>query len=81
MSTYRQEYKKPNKIGELGKCEYIEELRKAYFEPPKQTETICEGYRNQYTGQPSNVCANCKWFSGDSEVKKNDGNRADKGAS
>lgn len=63
MSTYIQPYKKPNKQGELGKCEYIEEMRKVYFQPPKQTETMCDGYRNQYTNDPSYVCKSCKWFS------------------
>lgn len=78
MSTYRQTYKKPNKIGELGKCEYIEELRKSYFEPPKQTDTSCEGYRNQYTKQPSNVCADCRWFTDNEGVKLDDRGGVDK---
>lgn len=63
MSTYIQPYKKPNKGEELSKCEYIEEMRKAYFRPPKQTETSCNGYRNKYTNAPSRVCKSCKWFS------------------
>lgn len=63
MSTYRQPYKKPNKAGELNKCEYIEEMRRSYFQPPKQTEISCEGYRNQYTNDASHVCEICPWFS------------------
>lgn len=81
MSTYRQPYKKPIKAGELDKCEYIEELRKVYFKPPKQTETDCDGYRNQYTKQPSNVCADCEWFAGNKGVKSDDGSGIDKGTS
>lgn len=74
MSTYIQPYKKPNKEGELNKCEFIKEMRKAYFPPPKQTEKSCYGYRNQYTGDASLVCDACQWFSnngGDSLDERN----------
>lgn len=62
MATSREPYKKPNNANELGRCEYIEEMRKVYFQPPKQSKNSCEGYRNQYTHNASTVCSDCEWF-------------------
>lgn len=47
---------------DIQNCEYIRELAKVYFEPPKQTEDLCSGYKNQYTKDASKVCAKCAWF-------------------
>lgn len=80
MGTYRQPYMKPTAAGQLNKCEYIEEMRKTYFRPPKQTERTCDGYRNRYTGGASHVCEQCEWFSGNQGDRLNDRSRADKGA-
>lgn len=77
MSTYIQTYRKPKKARELNKCEYIEEMRKAYFQPPKQTEKVCEGYKNPYTGAASHVCSTCQWFSNNGGDSLNDRSRAD----
>ena len=46
---------------DMKKCEYIEAMRKVYFEPPEQKEK-CKGYRNKYTGQISLICAGCVWI-------------------
>lgn len=62
MSTYIQQYKKPIRAGELNKCDYIKEMKKAYFQQPRQTEKSCDGYRNQYTSDASHVCETCEWF-------------------
>lgn len=77
MSTYRQPYKKPSKADELSRCEYIEEMRKVYFRPPKQSGSKCDGYRNQYTGQASKVCIACEWFSDRNECDAYDGSGTD----
>lgn len=79
MSTYRQPYRKPSNADELSRCEYIEEMRKVYFQPPKQyeSEEKCDGFRNRYTGQASRVCEACEWFSGKMEGATNDGSGND----
>lgn len=75
MSTYRHPYKKPSKADELSRCEYIEEMRKVYFQPPRQSEPEgkCDGFMNRYTGQASQVCKTCEWFSGKRDGTSNDG--------
>lgn len=68
MSTYIQPYSKPIKAEELNGCECIKLMAGAYFQPPKQSETSCCGYRNPYTGKPSHVCNGCKWFSDNQDI-------------
>lgn len=63
MGAQMSEYKTPDNSNELHKCEYIEAMRKVYFEPPKQNNSICTGYKNKYTGTASKVCKRCKWYS------------------
>lgn len=78
ISEYVQRYKRPIGGGELNQCEFIEEMQKAHFQIPKQTEKSCEGYRNQYTGDASLVCGICKWFSDNKGDGSNDGSGTDK---
>lgn len=51
------------KTDNMKKCEYIEAMKKTYFEAPVQNEK-CEGFKNRYTGDVSLVCAICKNFNG-----------------
>lgn len=62
-------YNLPVEAGRLNTCEFIKVMMGAHFHPPEQTDTSCKGYRNPYTGQPSLVCGECRWFSGAEEVK------------
>lgn len=57
------DYRIPIKGEQLSQCEFIKEMKGAYFEAPQQSETVCEGYRNTHTGVASNVCQSCEWFS------------------
>lgn len=80
MSTYIQPYMKPLETGKLSECELIKVLNGAYYHPPKQTETSCDGYRNPYTKQPSNVCNGCSWFSDNTGGEEHDRSGTDKSA-
>lgn len=50
-------------------CEYIEAMRKVYFPPPKQSNGKCDGFKNKYNGNVSNVCRDCNYLKG---IIKND---------
>ena len=69
--------KKPVDESALGECEYISIMKGAYFQPPKQIKTLCEGYKNQYTNEASYVCQSCQWFSKNGGVSLNDRNGTD----
>lgn len=48
------------KTDNMEKCEYIDSMRKVYFDKPKQHNDKCEGYRNKYNNRLSQVCENCQ---------------------
>lgn len=47
-------------ISSIEKCEYIQQMKKVYFNTPKVINKKCEGYKNRYTGGVSTICNQCK---------------------
>ena len=50
---------KEYKIENVNECEYMDEMKKYYFERPYNDGRSCNGFRNKYNGKLSAICSKC----------------------